>query len=156
LADYSFVTHWHFDAPVEKVWDAVFHSERWPGWWKGAESVVELTPGDPSGVGSVRQFVWKSALPYRLAFEVETVRVEPLSLLEGRVREGDLEGKGVWHFQADGTGTFVRYDWNVRTTKRWMNLAAPLAGPLFRWNHDVVMRWGERGLRRLLEGYKPV
>ena len=40
--------------------------------------------------------------------------------------------------------------WNVRTTKPWMNLLAPLARPLFKWNHDVVMGWGAEGLARKL------
>jgi hypothetical protein len=31
---------------------------------------------------------------------------------------------------------------------RWL---APLLAPVFRWNHDGVMRAGEAGLRRLLE-----
>jgi hypothetical protein len=38
----------------------------------------------------------------------------------------------------------------VRTTKRWMNLAAPLARPVFRWNHDWVMRNGAEGIAELL------
>jgi hypothetical protein len=31
-----------------------------------------------------------------------------------------------------------------------MNLLAPLARPVFAWNHDVVMRWGAEGLAKLL------
>jgi hypothetical protein len=31
-----------------------------------------------------------------------------------------------------------------------MNLLAPLARPIFRWNHDVVMDWGADGLARRL------
>jgi hypothetical protein len=32
-----------------------------------------------------------------------------------------------------------------------MNRLAPLARPLFAWNHDVVMRQGAAGLARLLQ-----
>lgn len=32
------------------------------------------------------------------------------------------------------------------TTKAWMKLIAPLAGPLFKWNHDIVLGWGAEGL----------
>ena len=39
----------------------------------------------------------------------------------------------------------------VRTTKRWMNLAAPIARPLFKWNHDIVMQQGGKGLACLLK-----
>jgi hypothetical protein len=33
-----------------------------------------------------------------------------------------------------------------------MNLLAPIARPLFAWNHDVIMRQGEEGLSRYLRG----
>ena len=46
--------------------------------------------------------------------------------------------------------TAAVYEWNVRTTKRWMNLVGPIAGPVFRWNHDQVMRLGGEGLARHL------
>ena len=46
--------------------------------------------------------------------------------------------------------TAVAYEWNVRTTKRWMNAIGPLAAPVFRWNHDVIMGWGGEGLARHL------
>ena len=38
----------------------------------------------------------------------------------------------------------------MRTTRAWMNLVAPIAGPVFRWNHNVVMRQGGECLARLL------
>ena len=31
-----------------------------------------------------------------------------------------------------------------------MNLLAPVARPLFKWNHDVVMNWGAEGLAKRL------
>ena len=47
--------------------------------------------------------------------------------------------------------TTMRHEWQVRTTKRWMNLAAPIARPLFKWNHDMVMQRGGKGLAGLLD-----
>ena len=152
MAHYSFVTFWRIPAPLEQVWDAIYHAERWPQWWKGVEQVLELEPATgENGVGVLRQFTWKSRLPYRLTFQMRVTRVEPLVLMESSAA-GELEGTGRWSFSTDGATTAVRYDWNVRTTKRWMNLLAPLARPLFKWNHDVVMKQGEEGLRRLLMG----
>ncbi len=143
--EYRFVTIWKAAAPLEAVWNEIYHSERWPEWWKGVEEVVELKKGDDLGVGSVRRYTWKSALPYRLSFESETVRVEPMSLLEGIAR-GELDGRGVWKLSSDSRHTTVRYDWQVRTSRAWMNLLAPVAEPLFKWNHDVIMGWGAKGL----------
>lgn len=150
IAGYSFVTRWKVQAPLEKVWDAIYHSERWASWWKGVERVEEIRPASgPHSVGCIRRFTWRSRLPYRLTFDLAVTRVEPMSLIESAA-DGELQGTGRWSFSTEGEGTAARYDWNVRTTKPWMNLLAPVARPLFRWNHDVVMSWGLEGITRLL------
>jgi uncharacterized protein YndB with AHSA1/START domain len=149
MADYAFTTTWQIAAPVAPIWAAISAVERWPQWWRGVEAVVRLRDGDDQGVGAIHRYTWKSKLPYRLSFTMETTRVEPLHLIEGRA-SGELQGAGRWTFSERTGGTTVRYDWNVRTTKAWMNLLAPLARPLFAWNHDVVMAWGHAGLLRRL------
>ncbi len=149
MADYAFVTTWRIEAPIERVWDAIYHADRWPSWWKGVESVVEVAAGDKDGVGSVRRYTWKSRLPYRLIFEMRATKVERPAALEGKAT-GELEGTGRWQLSQDGTITTARYFWNVHTTQAWMNLLAPIARPIFAWNHDVIMRQGGEGLARLL------
>jgi len=44
----------------------------------------------------------------------------------------------------------VRYDWQVLTSRAWMNALAPILAPMFRWNHGEVMAEGARGLARYL------
>ena len=149
MAAYEFVTVWRVDAPIEKVWDEIYYSEHWPEWWDGVESVEEIVEGDDLGVGSVRRYTWKSVLPYKLIFDVETVRVEPVTYLEGRAA-GELEGSGVWTLASKDGGTVLRYDWHVSTTKNWMNILAAMLKPLFKWNHDVVMSRGAHGLSKRL------
>lgn len=149
LPEYRFATLWQLDAPLTEVWEAIFHPERWPNWWQGVEQVRELEPGDAVGVGSLQRYTWKSVLPYRLTFDMRVTRIEPLATLEG-VASGELEGIGRWQFWREGTTTCVRYEWQVRTTKWWMNWLTPIARPLFKWNHDAVMRQGGQGLARLL------
>lgn len=150
MSDYKFVTVWHFDAAIERVWDEIKHSENWSEWWKGVLRVIELKAGDEDGIGSVRRSTWKSALSYKLEFDSEITRIDHLKAIEARAF-GELDGNGLWQFfkMADGR-TRVQYDWRVKTTKKWMNLLAPVARPLFRWNHNVIMGWGEEGLRRRL------
>jgi hypothetical protein len=63
---------------------------------------------------------------------------------------GELEGTGIWRLFEQNGVTAVVYDWDVATTKRWMQLLAPVARPVFEYNHDVVMRWGGEGLARRL------
>jgi hypothetical protein len=149
MKNYYFVTIWRVKAPIESVWNEIYHSQGWPTWWKGVESVVEIRKGDERGVGSIHRYTWKSKLPYRLSFDMETIRIEPPQLLEG-IAIGELQGRGLWRLSRDGGETVVRYDWNVETTKRWMNLLSPIARPLFEWNHNVVLGWGAAGLEKRL------
>lgn len=149
MKDYKFVTIWRVHAPIERVWEEIYHSSEWPAWWRGVESVIEVGKGDESGVGSVHRYTWKSKLPYRLSFDMKAIRVEPPVLLEG-IAAGELQGRGLWRLSTDGSDTIVRYDWSVETTKRWMNLISPIARPLFEWNHNVVMNWGAAGLEKRL------
>lgn len=146
---YEFVTIWHIKAPIETVWNEIYHSQSWPTWWKGVESVVEVSKGDEKGIGSIQRYTWRSKLPYRLSFDMRTVRIEPPVLLEG-IATGELDGKGLWQLSSEGDETIARYDWKVETTKRWMNLLAPVARPVFKWNHNVVMSWGAKGLAERL------
>ena len=149
MAEYRFLTTWLIEADRERVWEAIWESERWPQWWRGVEEAVKLGEGDSEGVGQLGRYVWRSRLPYPVRFEIRTTRVERPRLLEGEAT-GELAGTGRWRlFEQDGV-TAVLYEWNVRTTMRWMNLLAPIARPVFQWNHDWVMRNGGEGIARLL------
>jgi hypothetical protein len=149
MADYAFLTTWLLDSPRLPVWEAIHDQASWPSWWRGVEEAVELRPGDEDGVGSISQMVWKSLLPYRVSFEVTTTRVERPSLMEGHA-VGELEGVGRWRlYEQDGV-TAVLYEWNVATTRPWMNRMAPLLRPVFEWNHDWVMARGGEGIAGLL------
>jgi uncharacterized protein YndB with AHSA1/START domain len=152
MPSYEFLTTWCLEAPRERVWDAIWESERWPEWWRGVVAARTVLAGDESGVGQVGRYTWRSRLPYDLEFEMATTRVAKPHLLEGEAR-GELAGIGRWRlFEQDGDVpvTAVIYEWNVSTTRPWMNLLAPLARPVFEWNHDWVMRNGGEGLATLL------
>jgi uncharacterized protein YndB with AHSA1/START domain len=146
---FDLVTEWRLEAPIERVWAALQAVEDWPDWWPMVRGVSVLQPGDANGLGAVRRLQWATALPYSLAFDVETVRVQPVTLIEGRAR-GELDGLGRWTLTPDGGGTRVRYDWQVAVTKPWMRVMAPLLRPAFAWNHRVVMESGRKGLAALL------
>ena len=148
--EYRLVTLWCIEAPLEQVCDAISDSLSWPRWWRNVERVEELDPGDARGIGSVRRYTWRGRLPYRLTFDIRVVDAERLAWVEG-IASGDLQGCGRWTFSTDGRVTRARFDWQVRTTTAWMNLAGPLARPLFRWNHDGIMRCGGAALARTLD-----
>lgn len=150
MATYSFVTRWRAEAPIDRVFDVIADSERWPGWWRGVRSVELLERGDDSGLGWLHRYEFRSALPYSLIFDVRTTDVQRPVRLAGE-SSGELVGSGIWTLTADGTNaTRVRYDWNIATTRWWMNLLAPVSRRAFTWNHDVIMDWGREGLAREL------
>ena len=153
MTNYSFTSDWSFEAPIEPVWNAITHPLEWPDWWPGVEQVDELKPGGEDGRGGIHRSIWRSALPYRLTFDSTVTRLERFRIYEIEA-SGQLDGHGLWTFDTDGPVTRVRYDWNVVANKFWMRFLAPIARPLFRWNHDVIMRWGQDGLAARLKGSK--
>jgi uncharacterized protein YndB with AHSA1/START domain len=146
-APLEYVTEARVAAPPDAVWAALTDVESWPRWWPFVRNVESLRPGDASGVGAVRRLHWSTRLPYRFALVVECVEARaPLRLTARSV--GDLNGVGRWELSAVPGGTLVRYTWHVTLGKPWMRRLAPLLEPLFRWNHDAVMRAGYAGLER--------
>ena len=149
MATYRFLTTWLLEADRERVWEAIYDSERWPQWWRGVEEAEKLAEGDERGIGQRGRYVWKAKLPYRVEFSIVTTKVERPHLLEGDA-DGELAGIGRWRLFEHGGVTAVVYEWNVRTTRWWMNLLAPVAKPVFEANHDYVMRNGGQGIAELL------
>jgi uncharacterized protein YndB with AHSA1/START domain len=150
---YNFLTTWLLEAERERVWDAIYASETWPRWWRGVIRADRLAEGDEHGIGQAGEYEWRSRIPYPVRFRIVTTAVDRPHLLAGAA-SGNLEGTGTWRFFEERVGarpvTAVVYAWDVRTTKRWMNLVAPVARPVFEWNHDYVMRAGGRGVAELL------
>jgi hypothetical protein len=149
MADYHYVSTWRLQAPIEQVWAALNDLEHLPTWYRGVHEARELVPGDALGVGRRVRYVIKGRLPLRLAFEATTIRSVPPQDQELRA-EGELAGTGRWSLDQQGEVTTVRYHWDVRTTRPWMNLLAPLARPIFIWNSRGVLLEAGEGLARLL------
>lgn len=149
MRSYSFLTTWLLSVEREPIFEAIWDSDRWPEWWPGVVDATETEPGGTDGVGRRGRYEWRSRIPYPVRFEVVSTRVEPPRLLEGAV-SGELEGYGRWRLYEEGGATAVLYEWEVRTTKRWMNALGPIAAPAFRWNHDHVMRAGGLALAERL------
>ena len=149
---FRLVTNWAINAPVEDVWQVLSTPESWPAWWPSVKEVTLLRQGDEAGIGAVRRMKWSTALPYDLEFDMETTRIEPLSVIEGRA-SGELDGIGRWTLQPQGLKCNVRYDWLVTVTKPWMVALSFILKPVFTWNHGIVMERGRQGLvRRLASG----
>lgn len=150
MAELRYLTTWWFEAPIDRVYQTIVDSRGWPAWWTSLRTVEELAPGDARGIGRRYRYRWQSRLGYRLCFEVRVTRVLPGRLIEG-VARGDVRGTGCWRLSEARGVTQVQYEWRVRPVRRWMALVAPVAGPLFAWNHHAVMRDGALGLARWLD-----
>jgi uncharacterized protein YndB with AHSA1/START domain len=146
---YQFVTRWSVDGPIGPVWEAIKNAEAYPRWWKAVLAVEQLEPGDAAGIGRVDRFTWRAPLGYKLRFTLRLTTIEEPNRLGGDAG-GDLEGRGDWTLRESDGVTHVRYEWRVRTNRAWMNALAPVARPVFKHSHDVVMREGAVGLARLL------
>lgn len=161
MAEYAFSTTWVVEAPRERVWAVLRDIPHWRDWFPGLRDVQELEPGDAAGVGAVLQATVRASLPYRLAFRARITRVEAPRLLE-LTALGDLQGSGRGTLAEEEGVTTIRFDWRVGTTKRWMNVLAPIARPVFAWNHDLAMSGAGRrlagvlGVRLLANESRPV
>jgi Polyketide cyclase / dehydrase and lipid transport len=140
---YRFLTAWLLDCERQAVWDALEDVDTWPDWWRGVRCVRVLD-------GERYRIAWRSRIPYDLEFDFSVERIDAPREMHGTA-EGQLAGTGHWRLFEQHGVTAVTYEWNVRTTKTWMNVIGPLARPVFAYNHDVVMRWGGEGLARRLD-----
>ncbi|HLP49846.1 MAG TPA: SRPBCC family protein [Chitinophagales bacterium] len=145
MADYNFLTVWKFDAPLEMVYNTVHNADNYHVWWRGQSPVETISQGNALGVGAVKRFRTRSILPYTLTYTGTVHEVIPLKRVVGTT-VGELEGCGTWLFGEENGQAIIKYSWVVRTNSRLMNFLAPVFKPIFEWNHDVVMRWGGRGL----------
>lgn len=141
---YNFETNWKLEADIDNVWGLI-SSFTYGDWWPGVRADLVYESGDPNKIGDKYNYVFRTKLPYQLAFIAEVVRREAPHAMEIRAH-GELEGRGVWELKQEGRITYIRYTWQVNTTKKWMDRLAPILRPVFVWNHDQVMDAGAKGL----------
>jgi uncharacterized membrane protein len=142
MAGYRFESVWVIEAPATEAFDALRRFEEHPRWWRHVECANQ------SAAHAVRYEI-RSPLWYSLTFDVALQRAVRPSLI-ATTATGDLAGSGIWVLRDLGGVTTLNHRWQVATTRPWMNAAAPLADPLFRWAHDRVMEGGARGLAEIL------
>lgn len=146
---FDLVSHWRLHAPIDRVWDALVDIESWPLWWPYVRSVRLLRPARADGLGCQQRIEWATRLPYGLVIDVETIDLQKPELLRGR-STGQLQGQGIWLLRFEDGTTDVTYVYRVEPTTPWMRWLAPVLSPLFRWNHQGVMRAGRDGLAQYL------
>ena len=126
------------------MWVALVQTEEWPNWWRAVKR-VELARARRPRRRRRRSRVHlghRAALHHHLQDDRDPRRADDAARGEAR---GELDGVGRWTLTPEGDITHVRYDWQVDVTKPWQRALAPVLRPVFAWNHNVVMGWGEDG-----------
>jgi hypothetical protein len=145
---YDLADTWRVDAAPDDVFAVLADLAAYPRWWPEVRTAERLDER------SVR-LTCRSALPYDLRFvAVERRRDARAGIIEGELR-GDLDGWSRWTIRPAAPGTWADFREVVVTTRRFMNVLAPVARPLFLRNHARMMRNGEEGLRAHLRGGRP-
>jgi polyketide cyclase/dehydrase/lipid transport protein len=145
---YTFRSQWHIAADPDRVYAALADVAGYPAWWPEVREARQLD----DGAGELR---CRSLLPYDLVF-VAHREIEDAGrrILRARL-SGDLTGTSQWTIVAEGAGTSAVFDEEVVVSKPLIRLVGPLARPALRFNHDRMMRAGERGLRQHLSHREP-
>ena len=145
--DYHFIDKWRVEADVREVADIIEDAPSLPRWWPSVYfEVREIEPGGDGGVGKLIALRAGGWLPYTLRLNFRTIASR---YPNGFTMEafGDLEGKGIWIFEQDGTQVNITYDWTVNANKAFIRRLSFLLKPIFRSNHNWTMRRGEESLK---------
>jgi len=149
---FHFITLWHFDVPVQQVWDQLNKPEEFPRWWPGFEraQVIRTTP---EHIGSITEYRVRGDFSFVFDFQLEVIEYEEPERMKLRAT-GDFIGTGEWRLRPDGDGTAVTYLWNVAQRHRWIGWLSLLPGARTRieQSHDRVMTEGGRNLAAILQG----
>jgi uncharacterized protein YndB with AHSA1/START domain len=140
---YVFRSEWRLAAPPDRVFLVLADVEAYPRWWPEVRRARRID-------GASGELTCRSLLPYDLVFAMHReVEDRQAGVLRARLA-GDLLGTTQWTVAPDGDGTRAVFDEDVAVGKGTVRAAGRLLKPVVRLNHELMMRSGERGLRRWL------
>ena len=143
MGRFVFRSTWRLLAPADTVYAALADVEQYPTWWPQVRGGRRID--DASG-----EIVCRSLLPYDLTFVATRVIEDSAARVLRATLHGDLNGTSEWTITgADGHATAI-FDEDVEVGSGILRAAGFLGRPALRFNHDLMMRSGERGLRRHL------
>jgi uncharacterized protein YndB with AHSA1/START domain len=150
MEPFHFLTLWHFNEPVERVWEELNRPTEFPSWWPGFEDAEALTQGPP-GLGSVTRFRVRGDFNVLFDFELKVVEHNPPVQMRLEA-SGDFVGTGEWKLRPEGKGCAVTYVWNVAVQKSFAPWIRFIPGMRHRMeqSHDRVMTQGGRNLAAIL------
>jgi hypothetical protein len=150
---YQFETEWTLTTSPEPVFDFLAAAENFADWWPAVTESEVLERGDAEGIGAQVAFRVRSPLLYSLNFRNTVTSIDRPRSIDFKVR-GDLTGTGRYEIESGADGcAIVRIFWYVSTTKKWMNVVAPMARPLFVWGHNRLMEQAAKAVAGQLRAH---
>jgi hypothetical protein len=151
VAEFRFRSHWRVPAPPHCVYAVLADVERYPEWWPQIRTARPLADG-------AGELTCRSLLPYDLTFVMHREVEDPVRRILRARLDGDLIGTSQWTIDGAGGSCVAIFDEAVdvaagaRPGARGglVRVAGRVARPALRYNHDFMMRSGERGLRHHL------
>lgn len=144
LNEYRFRSVWSLEVAAARLFGALVDLTNYPAWWPDIRSVHRVDD-------DTAEFTCRALLPYALVFRLHRAEQDERA---GRLRvhiTGDLEGYCEGVVEGDTTNRArLEIAQEVVVNKRSLRRLAPVARPLFRANHAVMMWRGHRGLRGYL------
>ena len=145
--EYRFVDCWRVEGDVKEVADILEDALALPRWWSSVYFAVEqIEPGGEGGIGKLISLHAGGWLPYTLRINFRTIAANYPNGFSMDAT-GDLEGRGIWTFEQDGSYVNVTYDWTIRDNKPLIEKLSFLLKPIFRSNHNWTMKRGEESLK---------
>jgi hypothetical protein len=140
---YRFHSTWPVDATPRETYEALERFEDYSAWWPEVRAFRMLGPESC-------EVTCRSLLPYDLTFVLRPARRDPEAMILEASMVGDLEGFSRWTITATPSGAQLTFDEEVTVRKRSLRLLAPVARPLYRANHSIMMRHARTGLSSYL------
>lgn len=139
-AQYHFLSEYRLRGDPERIWAALIDVDSWPTWWTWLKRVDVLRePSGDDGLGGIYRNTVRAPAGYGFVYETELTDVDHLHRIDVTSR-GDIVGRGRFLLAPAPDGALnVSFAWLVETPKRWMTVIAPVARPVFTWNHDRMM-----------------
>jgi hypothetical protein len=143
VSSYVFRSEWRLPADPDAVYAVLADVDNYPAWWPQVRSTKRFD--DTSG-----QLTCRSLLPYDLTFVMHRELEDPQAHILRARMDGDLSGTSQWTVNADAGGSVAVFDEDVSVGSGLLRAAGRLFRPVLRFNHDLMMRAGEKGLREHL------
>jgi ribosome-associated toxin RatA of RatAB toxin-antitoxin module len=141
---FVFRSEWLLPASPPQVYAVLADVESYPAWWPQVRKATRID--EASG-----ELTCRSLLPYDLVFRMHQELRDPEGLVLRASMSGDLNGTSQWTIAADGAQrSRAVFDEDVSVGSGLVGAAGRLFRPALKFNHDLMMRSGEKGLRKHL------